>query len=482
VEFVAVHPVSEGESRGTVLVVDDESFVSRLCDRRISEAGFRTHIADSTSAANAILHAHGDEIDVVLTDLRLGDGSGMDVIAASKAEAPEAVIVLMTALATVPNAVAAMRAGAYDFLVKPFEPPETLVRAVERAVERKRLLERNRFLEKKVEQSDRFRGLVGDSAPMRRMFSLIEAVAPAESTVLVLGESGTGKELVARAIHERSRRAGKSFLAINCGALAESVLESELFGHVRGAFTGAVSGRKGLFEEASGGTLFLDEVGEMPLSLQVRLLRVLEEREIRPVGSNETRKVDVRLIAATNRNLPAATRAGTFREDLFYRLNVVSIEAPALRERAADIPLLVHHFVERYSQQLEKKVKRIEPDALQILCSHSWPGNVRELQNAIERSVLLAKDEVITVDVLPPLLARSAVGEGTLRRPYTLPLASAIGAFERSYIEHTLRETKGNIAEAARLAGVDRSNFRRLLKRHTIDVAEFGEGRPQGSE
>ena len=206
------------------------------------------------------------------------------------------------------------------------------------------------------------------------MLSLVEAVAPADSTVLILGESGTGKELVARALHERSRRSSKPFMAVNCGALAESVLESELFGHVRGAFTGAVTARKGLFEEASGGTLFLDEVGEMPLSIQVRLLRVLEEREVRPVGSNETRKVDVRLIAATNRNLVAATRAGAFREDLFYRLNVVSIETPALRDRASDIPLLAHHFLALYAKKLGKSVKRIEPDALEILCAYKWPG------------------------------------------------------------------------------------------------------------
>ena len=348
----------------------------------------------------------------------------MEVLAAARAETPEAVVVVMTALATVPTAVAAMKAGAYDFLVKPFEPLETLVRAVERALEWKRLVERNRFLETKVEQTQRFRGIVGESAPIRRMLSLIEAVAPVDSTVLVLGESGTGKELVARAVHERSRRSGKQFMAINCGALAESVLESELFGHVRGAFTGAVTGRKGLFEEASGGTLFLDEVGEMPLPLQVRLLRVLEEREVRPVGSNEARKVDVRLIAATNRNLVTATRAGTFREDLFYRLNVVSIDTPPLRDRATDIPLLVHHFVERYAHQLGKEVKRIEPEALQILCTYGWPGNVRELQNAIERSVVLAREEVITVDVLPPALARVARRAiAPLRRPYTLPMS-----------------------------------------------------------
>ena len=463
-------------ARGVVLVVDDEALVCRMCERMLSKAGFETYAASSVESARSALWEHGAVLDVVLTDLRLGQESGIEVLEAAHAEAPDAVVVVMTALATVPTAVAAMRAGAYDFLVKPFEPREALVRTVERAVEWKRLVERNRFLETKVEQADRFRGLIGDSAPIRRMLSLIESVAPTDSTVLVLGESGSGKELVARAIHERSRRAGKTFSAINCGSFAESVLESELFGHVRGAFTGAVTARKGLFEEASGGTLFLDEVGEMPLSLQVRLLRVLEERQVRPVGSNETRTVDVRLIAATNRNLDAATRNGAFREDLFYRLNVVSIDAPPLRDRATDIPVLAHHFMQRYAEKLGKPVKRIEPEVMQLLCAHGWPGNVRELQNAIERCVVLAKDDVITLAGLPASIGHSGAREGTMRRPYLLPLSAASEAFERSYIEHTLLEAKGNIAEAARAAGVDRSNYRRLLKRHAIEAVEFGAG------
>jgi DNA-binding NtrC family response regulator len=442
----------------------------------LTRAGFRTYLADSVTTGIDALREHSDELDIVLTDLRLGEESGMGIVAAARADAPEAVVIAMTALATVPTAVAAMRAGAYDFLVKPFEPEEALVRAVERGVERKRLLERNRFLETKVQQSARFPGLIGDSAPMRRLFTLVESVSPADTTVLILGESGTGKELIARAIHDRSRRAGKAFLPVNCGAFAESLLESELFGHARGAFTGATGARKGLFEEASSGTIFLDEIGEMPLPLQVRLLRVLEAREVRPVGSNETRKVDVRVIAATNRDLAAATRAGTFREDLYYRLNVVCIDAPPLRARSNDIPLLVHHFVERYAKELGKVVDRIEPEALHLLCAHPWPGNVRELQNAIERSVVLSKEGAITVDLLPPSVALDGALEGGLRRPYTLPLGPALEAFERSYIVDSMRKAKGNIAEAARAAGVDRSNFRRLLKRHGIDAGVFGEG------
>jgi two-component system response regulator HydG len=468
------------DKRGTILIVEDDALVRRLVDRLLTTAKLRTIACPSTAAASEALRQRGGEIDVVLTDLNLDDGSGMDVLAESRLEAPEAVVVVMTAMATISNAVEAMRAGAYDFLVKPFEPPETLVRVVDRALERKRLVERNRYLEGQVASALRTHGLLGDSPPMRKVLALVEAVAPTDSTVLIQGESGSGKELVARAVHERSARAQKSFVAVNCGAFSESVLESELFGHARGAFTGAVTARKGLFEEASGGTLFLDEVGEMPLPVQVRLLRVLEEREVRPVGSNETRKVDVRVIAATNRSLSVATKDGTFREDLFYRLNVVSLDVPSLRERAVDVPLLVHHFIALHAKRLSKNVTRIDPEALQLLCAYPWPGNVRELQNAIERSVVLARSEEVTLDVLPPALTRSTASERTLRRPYTLPLGDALTAFERTYIEHTLAEAKGNIAEAARAANVDRSNFRRLLKRHAIEVADFVE-KPGGA-
>ena len=457
----------------TVLVVDDEAQVRRFVDRTLASAGLRVHLAASVAEADALLREHSDLFDLVLTDLRLQDGSGMEVLAAARREAPLAVVVVMTGAGTVVDAVDAMRAGAYDFLLKPFDPPETLRRAVERALERKRLLERNRFLESEVALVRRTHGLLGDSQPMRRMLALIEAVAPTESTVLILGESGSGKELVARAVHQRSARADKAFLAVNCGALTASILESELFGHARGAFTGAVTARKGLFEEASGGTLFLDEVGEMPPALQVSLLRVLEQREVRPVGSNETRKVDVRVIAATNRNLAAATQSGAFREDLFYRLNVVSIDVPSLRERASDIPLLVQHFIAVHAATLKKTIERIDPEALQALCAHSWPGNVRELQNAVERAVVLARPEGITIDVLPPAITRSPASDRTIRRPYTLNLSDALSAFERTYIEHTLREAKGNVTEAARAADVDRSNFRRLLKRHSLVIADF---------
>ena len=463
----------ESEKRGCVLVVEDEPEVRRLCHRLLTRAGFLVHAADSLTGAAEVLRAHAPDIEVVLTDLRLGEGSGMEVLALARAEAPGSVVVVMTGAATVAVAVEAMRAGAYDFIVKPIDPIESFVRTVERALERKRLVERNRFLETQV--AGAFPGIVGSSPPVRRMLELIDAVARADSTVLVLGESGTGKELVARAIHDRSPRAGGPFMAINCGAFAESVLESELFGHARGAFTGAASARKGLFEDASGGTVFLDEVGEMPPSVQVRLLRVIEQREVRPVGSNETRPVDVRIIAATNRDLEKATKSGAFREDLFYRLNVVAIEPPPLRDRVSDIPLLAHHFLSLHAKKLGKNVRTFHPDALELLCAYAWPGNVRELQNAVERAVLLAREDTISVDVLPPTVLRGRKGEGPVGSAYVLPLSEASTAFERNYIEHRLLDAGGNITEAARRAGVDRSNFRRLLRRHgIIDGGEPG--------
>ncbi|MFI5301326.1 MAG: sigma-54-dependent transcriptional regulator [Polyangiales bacterium] len=452
----------------SVLVVDDEPALVRVIDRVLTRAGFRTSTASSATEAIATIVAQGDRFDVVLTDLHLGDATGMKVLAAAKRETPETVVVVMTALATVPAAVAAIRAGAYDFLVKPFEPLETLVGVVARAAETKRLRARNRFLESKLAQAAPPHGIVGDSLSLRRLLSSIDAVAPVDTTILVLGESGTGKELVARAIHDRSRRADRPFLAVNCGALSESVLESELFGHVRGAFTGATASRRGLFEEASGGTLFLDEVGEMPPATQVRLLRVLESREVKPVGTNETRKVDVRVIAATNRNLLTATRAGSFREDLYYRLNVVSLDVPPLRDRADDIPVLVHHFVARFAERFSKNVRRLEPDAIEALCAFGWPGNIRELQNVIERGVLFAKGETISRDELPPAISGARREVKVPETACSMPMSAAIEGFEREYVSSALKRSKGNITEAARVAGVDRSNFRRILKRHGL--------------
>jgi two-component system, NtrC family, response regulator HydG len=373
--------------------------------------------------------------------------------------------VLMTGHATVSAAVEAMRLGAYDYLVKPVDPHHTLIPAMRRAVEHGRLIARNRFLERQLEASARIQGLVGESLAMRQVSALVSAAAPADVTILVLGESGTGKELVARAIHQQSPRSSKVFVDVNCAALTESLLESELFGHVKGAFTGATGARRGLFETASGGTLLLDEVGELSPATQARLLRVLQEGLIRPVGSSESRRVDVRVIAATNQDLAKAVEAGSFRQDLYYRLNVLSIEIPPLRERRDDIPALVDHFLTKHAARMKRDKPHADPSLLELFMAHDWPGNVRELENVVERAMVLCRGDTVTPDLAPPSL-RAARPVSTPAESGPLPpLAEARDGFVRRYVERTLDVTRGNVAEAARIAGMDASNFRRLVKR-----------------
>jgi two-component system response regulator HydG len=406
----------------------------------------------------------------LISDMHMPGLTGLELLARVREAWPELVVILLTGETELGVAVEAMRRGAYDYLTKPVDPANRLVPAVQRAIEHGRLLRRNLFLQSKLAVAERSAGIIGDSKAMREVHSLIAAVAPTDATVLVLGESGTGKELVARAIHEQSKRAGKVFVDVNCGALTESVLESELFGHAKGAFTGAVSARRGLFEEASGGTLFLDEVGELTQATQVRLLRVLQERKVRPVGSNETRDIDVRVIAATNRDLAERVESGKFRQDLYYRLDVMTVQVPALRERPEDVPALVHHLLKKHSARLGKRVDHVDAKALERLAEHGWPGNVRELENAVERAIVLAKGDVFGVELLPSVLrgkAREAPPGDDPRLAQPLPDAKA--AFERSYLEHLLVRAEGKLGRAARLAGLDASNLRRLLKRHGLE-------------
>jgi two-component system response regulator HydG len=456
-------------TRGRVLVVDDEPEVLGVVARKLERSGFEVTGFDSSPVLLETLQALAGDVDVVLADLHMPDIDGLALLRAVHEEWPNIAFVMMTGQGTIGSAVEAMRLRAFDYLVKPFDPLETVVAAVDRAVAHKRLVDRNQFLERQLELTAQFEGVVGTSKPLADVFAMVESVAPTDVTVLVTGESGTGKELVARAIHKRSARSTRPFIAINCAALAESVLESELFGHVRGAFTGAVASRRGLFEEASGGTLFLDEVGELAQATQVRLLRVLQEGEIRPLGANEPRRVNVRIIAATHRDLAAAVAQGVFRQDLFYRLNVVSLHLPPLRERRQDLPALVHHFLKKSAARFDRAVSKIDPEALERILGHAWPGNVRELENALERAVVLARSDTITADLLPAELrpalpqATASVASASIR-----PLADARAHFERQYLEQVVRRADGNTAEAARIAGVDRSNFRRLLKRYGL--------------
>jgi two-component system, NtrC family, response regulator HydG len=451
--------------KGTVLVVEDDERALRSTRALLVAYGFKPVCTSSGVEAMQLLD-QANEIDCVMTDLYMPGVSGMDLLMHIRQTLPALPVVVVTGRADVPSAVTAIREGAFDFQLKPLEP-ETLTLALGRAIEHHRLKSRNQYLEQRLEVAQRFSGIIGNSPAMRHVFEMIGSVAGTDATVLVTGESGTGKELVARSLHEHSKRTSKAFVAINCGALTETLLESELFGHERGAFTGADARRRGLFEEANGGSLFLDEVGELTPSTQVRLLRVLQERHVRPVGSNQARPVDVRIIAATNRELPEEVRARRFREDLFYRLNVVSIELPPLRERGDDVLLLAHHLLGKHAGRLGKSGLRFAPDTIEALSAYDFPGNIRELENAIERAVIMTGDGVVTSRALPPQF-RAGSSRPRLTAAPDASLADARADFERRYLEQVLDESAGNLSQAARRAGMDRSNFRRLLERHGI--------------
>lgn len=458
------------DAKGLIIVVDDEEAPRRASERALTREGYRVVTFDTASKALAFLQREAERVDLVLSDLNMPKMNGLELLSTVKDSWPDVIVVLLTGQDDVHTAVDAMRRGAYDYLTKPIDPVDTLLPAVQRAVERRRLLAHNQFLQRQLEPSALAPNIIGESRAIRDVLSMASSAAPTDATVLILGESGTGKELVARAIHDQSKRMSKPFVAVNCGALSEHVLESELFGHVKGAFTGAVASRRGLFEEASGGTLFLDEVGELTAATQVRLLRVLQEGTIRPVGSNESRKVDVRIVAATNRDLGEEVEQGKFRDDLYYRLDVITIRVPPLRQRPSDIPLLCSHFLKKHSARFEKNVTGIAPEVLASFCTHRWPGNVRELENTVARAIVLCKTDTIDVTMLPAVLRTAPEGTGLIDDPrWLVPLAEAKAAFEQEYLDKVLERANGKQSEAARFAGLDPSNFRRLLKRSQIE-------------
>jgi two-component system response regulator HydG len=469
------------ERPARVLVVDDEPTLLRALETLLRKKGYDVVALESPIAATQQLAL--EDFDVALLDIKMPQLSGLELLSAVKHRRPEVEVIMMTGHATVETALAAVRAGAYDYLTKPFEDVELVARSVAKAIERKSLFDRNRELENRLRQQEGGppEGMVGTSAGMREVVRMVEAVAYSAATVLVTGESGTGKELVARALHARSPRKSHPFVALNCGALTETLLESELFGHVKGAFTGAQRDSKGLFDAADGGTIFLDEIGDIPLSTQVRLLRVLQEGEVKRVGSADSTKVDVRVIAATHRDLPKLVKAGRFREDLFYRLNVINIPIPALRERVEDVPLLAHHFLRRYADRLGKKVRAVAPEAIELLCGYRWPGNVRELENAIERAVVLCRADTVGAADLPPAVTghtaplvreTPAAGEESawLTLSYAAAKEQALRRFEKGYVEALMKACDNNISAAARKAGMDRSNFKRVLRKYRTDV------------
>jgi len=459
-----------------VLVVDDEPNILVIWRRILSRQGCEIKLLPDGSEAIDVIEKW--DPDVMLIDVRMPKISGLDVLQEVKRRDLPTEVVIMTGFASVSSALEALKKGAYDYLTKPFDNIDDAMHTVLRAGRYKKLLSRLRELDESDAQFDDFEGLIGTSPEMKRVFETIEMVANSESSVLIQGESGTGKELVARAIFNRGPRKTSKFLAINCAALTDTLLESELFGHEKGAFTGAASTRKGLFEAADGGTLFLDEVGDIPLATQPKLLRVLQEGELKRVGGNEIRKVDVRVLAATNANLAENVKNGSFRSDLFYRLNVINIELPPLRERISDIYLLSISFIQKYAKQAGKDVDCIHPEAMGVFERYDWPGNVRELENVIERAVVLCQDREIGLKELSEKMRELVYepwhgDEQITALPYQEAKDRSVSDFDHRYLTGTLIKSGGNISRAAKLAGMDRSSFRRLMKRYNIDAAKF---------
>ena len=446
-----------------LLVVDDEPSARGTLALLLRKRGHRVVEADGVTAAMKCL---GDEIfDLIVTDLRMPDGNGLDVLRAAKTHAPDTEVILLTAYAGWESAKEAMQLGALDYFEKGQEP-DGLYHRIDKALAERALRRENENLRAQLRERYGRAGLIALSAPMQGVLDLVERVAPTDATLLLQGESGTGKEVIAKVVHHASPRAARAFVAVNCGAVPEALLESELFGHVRGAFTGAVASKLGLFEEASGGTLFLDEIGEMPASLQVKLLRALQSGEIRRVGATQAATIDVRVIAATNRDLAEMIQQGQFREDLFYRLNVIQVTLPPLRDRRDDIPALAEHFLLRSAAKLGRD-RRLSPEALERLLRYPWPGNVRELENAMERTAILGKSETVGPDDLPPHVAAGI----TLGRAPALPPQQTLADLERTHILQTLERCGWNQSRAAESLGVGRTTLWRKVK-------EYGLGTP----
>lgn len=438
-----------------LLLVDDDPSLLKLLGMRLSSEGFRVTTAESGHDALRVLGR--EQIDLVISDLRMDEMDGMALFAEIQKRQPGMPVIILTAHGSIPDAVAATQQGVFGFLTKPVDR-DALYKAIDEALAQSM----------PAAGDDTWReGIVTRSPTMLRLLEQANMVAQSDVSVLINGQSGTGKEVLAQAIHAASPRAGKAFIAINCGALPEQLLESELFGHAKGAFTGAVSSREGLFQAAEGGTLFLDEIGDMPLALQVKLLRVLQERKVRPLGSNRDIDINVRIISATHRDLPKAMAKGEFREDLFYRLNVVSLKIPALNERAEDIPLLANHLLRESAQRHKPFVRSFSTDAMRRLMAASWPGNVRQLVNVIEQCVALTSAPVIS----EALVEQALEGENTVLPTF----AEARNHFELNYLRTLLQITKGNVTNAARLAGRNRTEFYKLLARHELDAADFKE-------
>jgi two-component system response regulator GlrR len=469
-------------SKGKILVIDDNPNLLELIKMRLESADYGvTAMGEEDQAIGALKE---QSFDLCIVDLMLANGDGLSLMEEFRTINPDVPTIILTAHGSIESAVEAMRRGAYSYLTKPFEPGDLLLQ-IERALENRKLNSEIKRLKDLLDERFDFANIVARSAKMRSILDVVTRIAKLDSTVHIHGESGTGKELIAKAIHLASDRKDKSFVALNCAALPETLLESELFGHEKGAFTGAVRSTKGLFTQAHGGTLFLDEIGDMPLSTQSKLLRVLQERQFYPVGSEVPTEVDVRVIVATNKDLEEQVRKGLFRDDLFYRIHVIPILLPPLRDRKEDIVPLVEYFFRKFSQQMKKDVKGLTPEALRKLMMHEWPGNVRELENTIEYAVAMTQKDMVTEDfVLQGKSGAAERGQGLSQEKPSganeslRPLRDARDAFERDYLVQVLSMTEGNVSQAAKLAGKYRADFYDLLKKHDLKTDEFKKPKP----
>jgi DNA-binding NtrC family response regulator len=460
----------------SVLIVDDEELLVKSCAQILSSEGYV--VLSEGRGRNALDSVRRHRPDVVLTDLMLPDMDGLALLKEIKKLAPETLVVMITGFATVDSSVEAIRAGAYDYIPKPFTATQLRI-LIGRAGEQVRLVRDNAQLRDQLKRHYSFDNIIGTSESIQKVFSVVSRVAPTDASIFISGESGTGKELIARAIHTNSRRSSRSFMAINCAALPDHLLESELFGHERGSFTGADAQRRGLLEAASGGTFFLDEISEMSMDLQAKLLRVIQERCIRRVGGEAEIPIDVRWVSATNRDPEQAVRDGNLRQDLLYRLNVVPIRLPALRQRKEDIPALAQHFLRRFAQEYDRADVRFTPEGLRALAEYDFPGNVRELQNVVERIVSLClPGQEIGVEDLPEELSHRGGGEGRVfsvfnaDQPFHEAKNDAITVFEKEYLQDLLKRHNGNISQAARTAGMDRKTIHRMLAKYSLNGRE----------
>lgn len=438
-----------------ILIADDEKPIRDSLKMILDEEGYATDVVGD--GEEALQKIKEENYDVVITDIKMPKVDGIQVLEEASKISPETFFIIMTAYASVKTAIDALRQGAYDYLIKPVEFDDLILR-VKRLLDYKKLALENKSLRQRISADMGFTNLIGKSEPMKKVFDLISHVAPTNSNVLIMGKSGTGKELVAKAIHYNSKRKDKIFLPINCGAISENLIESELFGHKKGAFTGAADDKQGLFKVADGGTLFLDEIGELPLNLQVKLLRAIEDREFIPVGGIKSVSTDVRIIAATNQNLFEKTKSGEFREDLFYRLNVVEIKLPTLNERKEDVPLLVNHFIEKYCNEMGKRIIGVDNDTMKVLMSHDWRGGVRELENVIERAIIFCGKDILTVDDLADYVKGGAISHG-----YPDSLKDALRNFEREHILKTIKKYEYNKDEASKALEIGLSSLYRKM-------------------